>query len=98
MGVGQLPDPVQKAAGVNVPLLQEALAHGTEGAACWQAPATHRPVLPQTPFGAQRPCGSAARLRTLAHVPAPFTLHAWQVLQAAEAQHTLSVQWPVPHS
>ena len=92
MGVGQLPDPVQKAAGVNVPLLQEALAHWTEAAACWQAPATHRPVLPQTPFGAHRPCGSAERLRTLAHVPAPLTLQAWQVLHAADVQQTLSVQ------
>jgi hypothetical protein len=89
---------VQKAAGVKVLPLQEALPHWTDAEACWQAPPTQRPVLPQVVETAQPPCGSALRFGTVAQVPAPLTLQAWQVPQAAEVQQTPSVQWPVPHS
>jgi hypothetical protein len=94
----QAPLPVQKAAGVNVLPLQEALPHWTDAAACWQAPPTQRPVLPQVVLTPQPPCGSAERLGTAEQVPAPLTLQAWQVPHAAEVQQTPSVQWPVPHS
>jgi hypothetical protein len=64
---------------------------------CWQAPETHKPVLPQGPLDAQLG-GSAVRLVTLAHVPAPLTLHDWQAGQLEVVQQTPSVQLPVAHS
>jgi hypothetical protein len=64
---------------------------------CWQAPATHRPVLPQGGLGAQLG-GSAVRSGTLAQVPAPLTLHDWQAGQLEVVQQTPSVQLPAAHS
>jgi hypothetical protein len=97
-GVPQLPLPVQKAGGVYVLPLQEALPHWTDDEACWQAPPTQRPVLPQVVLAGQRPCSSGVLFATDAQVPLPLAAHDWQVPQVALWQQTPSVQWPVPHS
>jgi hypothetical protein len=94
--VEQVPLPEQKAALVSVDPVHEALPHWTEVEACWQAPATQRPVLPQVPLAAQAPCGSGWPLATAAQLPA--ALQAWQVPQAFTVQQTPSVQLPLPHS
>jgi hypothetical protein len=94
-----VPLPEQKTAGVKVEPLQEALPHWTELEACWQAPAPSQAVvLPQVPPAGQRPWGSAPLAATLAHVPLPLALQAWQVAQLEVLQQTPSTQWPVPHS
>jgi len=57
-----------------VPLHDAARPHDVDVGFCSHAPATQKPVLPQTPLAAQFG-GSALPLGTLAQVPAPFTLH-----------------------
>jgi hypothetical protein len=65
---------------------------------CVQAPPPlQTPVLPHSPFGAQRPCGSLVPEPTLEQVPKPFRLHAWQVEQAFVLQQTPSTQLPLAH-
>jgi hypothetical protein len=102
VGVAQLPEPVQKTAGVKaeVVVLQAAAPHETLLAACVQAPAPlQAPVLPQVPLAAQRACGSAVPLPTLAQVPTVAArLQAWQVGQVALPQQTPSTQLPLVHS
>jgi hypothetical protein len=88
---------------VNVVPLQEAGAQPTLVAAWVQAPAPLQlPVLPQVPFEAQRPCGSATVLATLVQMPKlPEMLQAWQVPQPAVGlalQQTPSMQAALPHS
>jgi hypothetical protein len=96
-GLVQVPLPEQKAAGVNVPLVQDGLPHWTDIEACWQVPAPlQTPVLPQVAPAGQPPCGSAAPLATLTQMPAPP--HTWQVGQLATPQQTPSTQFPVAHS
>jgi hypothetical protein len=101
-GVAQVPVPVQNAAGVKaeVVVLQAAAPHETVLAACVQAPAPlQAPVFPQVPLAAQRVCGSAVPLPTLAQVPAvAVRLQAWQVGQLAVPQQTPSTQFPLVHS
>ena len=81
-----------------VPLHDSARPHDVDAGCCWQAPETHRPVLPHGGLGVQFG-GSAVRLGTLVHVPAaPLTLHDWQAGQLDVVQQTLSVQLPVAHS
>ena len=100
VGVEQVPLPEQKAVGVKVVPLHEEAAQLTLLAACVQAPAPLQvPVLPQVLPAAQRLCGSATVLATLAQVPAlPVTLQAWQVGQLAVPQQTPSTQFPLLHS
>jgi hypothetical protein len=94
-----VPLPEQKTAGVKVEPLQAALPHWTDVAACWQAPdPLQAPVLPQVVLIGQRLWGSAALAATLAQVPFPLALHAWQVGQLALLQQTPSTQWPPLHS
>jgi hypothetical protein len=100
-GVAQAPAPLHEAAGVNALPTQEAPAHKTFVAACWQVPlALQRPVLPQVlPFGAQPARGAEVPAATFVQVPAlPATLQDWQVPQALLAQQTPSAQKPEPHS
>ena len=93
-----MPLPEQKTAGVKVEPLQAALPHWTDVAACWQAPdPLQAPVLPQVVLIGQRLWGSAALAATLAQVPFPLALHAWQVGQLALLQQTPSTQFPVAH-
>jgi hypothetical protein len=56
------------------------------------------PVFPQGGLAAQRPCGSLRPPVTLAHVPTPLMLQAWQVPQVPVEQQTPSMQLPLPHS
>jgi len=97
-GVPQVPLPEQNAALVSVEPVHEALPHWTEVEACWQAPATQRPVLPQVPWLAQPPCGSDCPFVTLAQLPVPETPQDWQVGHAPTVQQEPSVQCPLPHS
>lgn len=98
LGIWQvpLPLPLQVAAGwkVEVVALQLAAPHSVLLEASWQAPPWQRPVFPQVPEVVQRLCGSAVPLTTVAQVPAPLMLHAWQVPQLAVEQQTLSTQLP----
>jgi hypothetical protein len=94
----QVPVPEQNEGGWwVVPVQDSASPHAVEVERCSHAPATHSPVLPQTPFAAQFG-GSVVPLGTLAHVPTPLTLHDWQAAQLAVVQQTPSVQLPLPHS
>jgi hypothetical protein len=99
-GVVQVPEPEQCDAGVKVAPLQVAPgAQATLLAACVQAPEPLQlPVLPHGGLAAQRPCGSARPPVTLAQIPVPLTVHAWQVPQAAVEQQTPSTQLPLVHS
>jgi hypothetical protein len=94
VGAAQLPLPLQCETGVNVEPLHEAVPQATVVAASWQAPAPlQSPVLPQGGFAAQRPCGSAVPIATLAQLPRlPVTLHAWHVPHEAVLQQTPSTQ------
>ena len=93
-----VPPPEQNDGGWNVvPLHEIGAPQIVDTAPCWQAPLTHRPVLPQGALAAQLG-GSAVPLATFAHVPAPLMLHDWQAEQPLVAQQTPSVQKPVPHS
>jgi hypothetical protein len=99
VAVVQLPLPEQKVAGVKVVPLQEALPHCTLDEACWQAPLPlQAPVLPQVVLVGQRLCGSAPFAPTLAQVPLPEMLQAWQVGQLPVLQQTPSTQWAPLHS
>jgi hypothetical protein len=102
VGVAQVPEPEQNAAGVKaaVVVLQAAAPQETVLAAWVQAPAPlQAPVLPQVPLAAQRVCGSAVPLPTLAQVPAVAArLQAWQVGQLVLPQQTPSTQLPLVHS
>src|SRR5215468_10910387 len=94
----QVPVPEQNEGGWwVVPLHDSASPHDVEVERCSHAPATQRPVLPQTPFAAQLG-GSAVPFGTLAQVPLPLTLHDWQAGQLEVVQQTASVQLPLPHS
>src|SRR5215468_2063961 len=97
-GVAQVPLPEQNAALVSVEPVHDGLPHWTDVEACWQAPATQTPVLPQVPLAAQAPCGSGWPFVTVVQLPVPERLQAWQVPQALTVQQTLSVQLPLPHS
>jgi hypothetical protein len=44
------------------------------------------------------PCTGPLFAALGAHVPSPFTLHAWQVSQVDVVQHTPSTQLPVAHA
>jgi hypothetical protein len=82
-----------------VPLQETGRPHDFDAGCCWQAPAPlQKPVLPQTPLAAQPPCGSAVLAPTLAHVPAPLRLHAWQSEQEPVLQQAPSMQFPLAHS
>jgi hypothetical protein len=60
--------------------------HETVLAACWQAPPTQTPVLPQGGLAAQLG-GSAVLSATFVHVPRlPATLHDWQAGQLEDPQ------------
>jgi hypothetical protein len=60
--------------------------HETVLAACWQAPPTQTPVLPQGGLAAQLG-GSAVLSATFVHVPRlPATLHDWQAGQLEAPQ------------
>jgi hypothetical protein len=98
VGVEQVPLPEQNAALVSVEPVHDALPHWTDPEACWQAPATQRPVLPQVPLVAQPPCGSDCPFPTAAQLPVPEALQDWQVGQAPTLQQTPSTQWLLPHS
>jgi hypothetical protein len=99
VALAQLPVPVQKAAAVATPLVHDGATHITEVDAWVQAPLPLQvPVLPQVPLAEQRACGSVTPAPTLAQVPSPFRLQAWQVPQAAVEQQTPSTQLPVLHS
>ena len=82
--------------------LQAAVPQLVVAGAFWQAPAPSQvPRGPQGRLGlaAQPPCGSAAPAVIGWHDPAwPETLHALQVPQLGEEQHTPSTQFPLPHS
>jgi hypothetical protein len=98
-GREQLPPPEQKAVGWKMLPTQKATSQVVLLGACRQAPAPLQvPTLPQSPLGAQAPCGSATLLGTKAQVPLPLMLHAWQVPHAVEVQQTPSVQLLVLHS
>jgi hypothetical protein len=56
------------------------------------------PVFPQVVVTGQRACGSLRPPVTLAQVPLPLMLQAWQVPQALVEQQTPSTQLPLPHS
>jgi hypothetical protein len=80
-----------------VPLHDSARPHFFDAGSCWQAPAPlQKPVLPQTPLGAQWGA-SATPLGTLAQVPAPLMLQDWQTPQLDVEQQTPSVQLPLAH-
>jgi hypothetical protein len=108
VAVAQVPPPVQETAGVKtlVVALQLAVPQPTLLAACVQTPEpSQAPVLPQTVLPLQRPWGSVSPPVTLAQVPRPFMLQAWQVLQALVEQQTPSTQeappahsWLVPQA
>jgi len=69
VAVAQLPVPVQKAAAVATPPVQDGATHMTELGAWVQAPLPLQvPVLPQVPLAGQRACGSVTPAPTLAHV------------------------------
>jgi len=99
VALAQLPVPVQKAAAVATPLVHDGATHITEVDAWVQAPLPLQvPVLPHVPLAEQRACGSVTPAPTLAQVPSPFRLQAWQVPQEAVEQQTPSTQLPLPHS
>ena len=80
-----------------MPLHDSARPHLVDDETCWQAPPPlQKPVLPQTPLGAQFG-GSAMPFGTFAQVPAPLTLHDWQTGQLEVVQQTPSVQLPLAH-
>jgi hypothetical protein len=94
----QEPVPEQNDGGWRVePLHEAAVPHAFEVGCCSHAPLTQKPVLPHPLLAAQPPCGSVVLFATLAQVPLPLTLHAWQVEQVAVVQQTPSVQWPLMH-
>jgi len=101
-GVEQLPvvPPEQKEAGVKTLPVQVAAAQLRLVAAWVQAPEPlQAPVLPQVLVTVQRLCGSVPPPVTLAQVPLPLMLQAWQVPQALVEQHTPSTQkLPLVHS
>jgi hypothetical protein len=99
LGVGQVPVPVQNVVAVATPAVQDGATHITFAGAWVHAPAPLQvPVFPQVPLAAQRACGSASPLPTLAQVPRPFRLQAWQVPHDPVEQQTPSTQLLLPHS
>jgi hypothetical protein len=97
----QIPLPLHVLAGWKVVAVGHEEVAQTVPAATWaQAPLTQKPVLPQVPFGPQRPCGSDSgwTVPTGAQVPCPLTLHAWQTPQPEVVQQTPSTQLLVAHS
>jgi hypothetical protein len=81
-----------------VPEHEDAMPHVTDVGCCVQAPPPlQAPVLPHSPLGAQRPCGSLVPEPTLAQVPAALMLHAWQVEQPFVLQQTPSMQLLLMH-
>jgi hypothetical protein len=99
VAVAQVPPPVQETAGVKtlVVLLQLAAPQLTLLVACVQTPEpSQAPVLPQVLLTGQRAWGSVSPPVTLAQVPTPSRLQAWQVLQALVEQQTPSMQKATP--
>jgi hypothetical protein len=106
-GIEQVPVPVHMPAGWKVDGgVHVKLVHIVPAATWAQAPSTQKPVLPQTPLGVQRPCGSNSAwvVPTDEQVPCPLRLHAWQTPQEGALQQTPSTQlllvhsWAVPHA
>ena len=96
----QLPEPLQNDGGrYVVPMHDVEMPQVTEVGCCVQLPLPlHAPVLPHSPLGAQRPCGSPPPEPTFAHVPGlEARLHAWQVEQAFVLQQTPSTQLLLTH-
>jgi hypothetical protein len=93
-----VPLPVQCDSGWNVvPVHDTGAPHVTVAPACWQAPLTQTPVLPQGGLAAQLG-GSAVLSATFAQVPLPLTLHDWQAGQLEVMQQTPSTQLSLAHS
>lgn len=91
--------PEQCDTSVAVAPLQEGVPQLTLLAAWVQAPDPLQvPVFPQGGLAVQRLCGSLRPPVTLAQVPLPLRLQAWQVPQALVEQQTPSMQLPLPHS
>ena len=102
-GVTQVPAPSQLAPGVNVVVFAGQVA-GLQGVPCayfWQAPAWHRPLLPQLvePASRQVPVGSAVPSGTFVHRPIDVdSAQDLQALAQGEAQQTPWAQLPDAHS
>jgi len=103
VGVTHAPAPSQCDSGVTllVLALQLLAAQVTPAAYFWQPPIpSHLPLVPQVEVAcvAQMPCGSGLLAGTDVQVPLPLKLQATHPPLQAVAQHTLSTQWPEPHS
>jgi hypothetical protein len=95
----QVPVPEQDAACTNSEPEQVAPAQPVLLETCAQLPApSHRPLLPQVPFGAHWPLGAGDPVAIGAQVPVPVMLQAWQLPQPLVEQQTPSMQLPLPHS